>query len=86
MADVESKVLDLIAEKAGADRATLTRDTPLADLALDSMDFVEVVFDLEEAFDISIPFSANSTDPSGATFRTVGDVIDQVSSLVAKTG
>ena len=86
MADVESRVLDIIAEKAKADRASLTRATPLADLALDSMDFVEVVFDLEEAFDISIPFSANSTDASGANFQTVGDVVDQVVKLVPKDG
>jgi acyl carrier protein len=85
MIEVESKVIEIIAKQANADRATLARATPLADLALESMDFVEIMFELEDAFDISIPYSANSPETGNTTYGTVGDVIDHVAILVGKS-
>jgi acyl carrier protein len=79
MADVEGAVLDIIAEKAKADRASLTPQTEISNLTLDSLDLVEIIFQIEERFDISIPYNANeSVDAAGAGFKTVGDVIDLV--------
>jgi acyl carrier protein len=79
MADVEGAVLDIIAEKAKADRASLTPQTEIATLTLDSLDIVEIIFQIEEKFDISIPYNANeSVDAAGAGFKTVGDVIGLV--------
>jgi len=86
MADIESKVLDIIAAKANVDRAAMTRATPMASLPLDSMDFVEILFALEETFDISIPFSANKPEASGGVFETAGDVVDQVTKIVTQSG
>ena len=55
----ESRIIDIIAEQAMIDSSGLTAQTQLADLALDSLMMVEVVFALEEAFDVAIPFNAN---------------------------
>lgn len=86
MASVESDVLDIIAKQANIDRAKLTRDANMAELDIQSLDVVEIIFALEEKFDITVPYNAN--DPSGAaagvSFKTIGDVIDAVEKLVAE--
>lgn len=55
-----ARVIDIIAQQAMLDRATIAPDTPLASLALDSLVMVEIVFALEENFGVSIPFNANT--------------------------
>jgi acyl carrier protein len=42
---------------------------------------VEIIFELEERFDIEIPFNANQG--SAGAFGTVGEVIAAVDELVA---
>lgn len=59
----EIQIIDIIAAQAMIDADTLTAQTKLADLALDSLMMVEVVFGLEEAFDVAIPFNANTKGP-----------------------
>ena len=56
---------------------TLTSDL-IADLGFDSLQVLEVVAELEDRFDISIPLNAVPTT------RTVGQVVAQVASLVAE--
>lgn len=63
LSKTESQIIDIIAAQAMIDAATLSAQTKLADLALDSLMMVEVVFGLEEAFDVSIPFNANTDAP-----------------------
>lgn len=86
MADVESDILDIIAKQANIERSKLTRDSGIAELDIQSLDVVEIIFALEEKFDITIPYNAN--DPSGAaagiSFNTVGDVIDAVKKQIAQ--
>lgn len=52
-------VIAIIAQQAMIDDSQITAHTPLAELALDSLVMVEIVFALEEAFDVAIPFNAN---------------------------
>lgn len=63
LSKTESQIIDIIAAQAMIDPATLTAQTKLADLALDSLMMVEVVFGLEEAFDVAVPFNANTNTP-----------------------
>lgn len=84
MGSVENDVLEIIAKQANIDRAKLTRNAEMAELDIQSLDVVEIVFALEEKFDITVPYNAN--DPSGAaagvSFKTIGDVVDAVQKLV----
>lgn len=83
MNEVYDKVVGLIAEKAKVDPATLNRDTQIQDINIDSLDVVEIFFDVEEAFDISIPYNVNEEKLSdNANFRTIGNVVDTVSKIV----
>jgi acyl carrier protein len=84
MASFESDVLDIIAKHSNIDRTKLTRDANMAELDIQSLDIVEIIFAIEEKFDITVPYNAN--DPAGAaagvSFKTVGDVVDAVEKLM----
>jgi len=56
---------------------TLSSDL-IADLGLDSLQVLEVVAELEDRFDISIPLN------DVPTTRTVGQVVTQVAGLLAQ--
>jgi len=75
MSDVVDDVLDIIAEKGQVDRERLDPSAKLMDLNISSLDVVEIVFALEEKFNIEIPFNANN---SQLEFETVGQVIEAV--------
>lgn len=69
--DIEAKVIDIVAEQLGADRAKITRDTSFVDdLNADSLDTVELVMEFEDAFETSIP------DDKAENIKTVGQAID----------
>ena len=82
MADVASSVLEVIAKQAKVEPDKVTRDTPLAELNLESLDTIELIFALEEKFNIEIPYNANEANTAGINFTTAGDVIDAVAKLV----
>jgi acyl carrier protein len=42
-----------------------------------------MIFDLEEKFDIQIPYNANTNNPR-TEFDTVGNVVSAIENLVAK--
>lgn len=57
---ITARVIAIIADQAMIDLADISADTALADLNLDSLVMVEIVFALEEAFDVTVPFNANT--------------------------
>jgi len=68
-----------IGEDIDAEKVTL--EANLEDLGIDSMDVVEIIFDLEETFDIDVP---NPGDVEGGNikFNTAQDVINIVKTLI----
>jgi acyl carrier protein len=70
---IEDKVIDIISEQMGADKAEITRDTSfINDLNADSLDTVELVMEFEDEFDMSIP------DEEAEKIQTVGAAIDYI--------
>ena len=59
------------------------RTTP-DELGLDSLALVEVVFGIEEAFDISVPYNANDPAESQFDLSNVGAIVDAVKQLIAE--
>mmetsp|Transcript_16711 Transcript_16711/g.44994 ORF Transcript_16711/g.44994 Transcript_16711/m.44994 type:complete len:118 (+) Transcript_16711:44-397(+) len=56
MSDVEEKVKGIIAEQLGVDAAKVTPDASFTeDLGADSLDAVELIMAMEEAFGVEIP-------------------------------
>lgn len=80
---IEDRVIAILAEQALLDPSEVRPDAKLADLGIDSLGLVEVVFALEEAFDVQIPF--NSNDPGASEFdvSTVGTMAQAMESLIA---
>lgn len=83
MSDVASDVIAIIARKKRVDRPAVEVSDRLEDLGLESLDAVEMIFDLEEKFDIQIPYNANTNNPR-TEFATVGDVVAAVENLIAQ--
>jgi acyl carrier protein len=65
------------------DKPTVELSDRLEDLGLESLDAVEMIFDLEEKFNIEIPYNANTNNPR-TEFDTVGDVVKLIQNLVDK--
>jgi acyl carrier protein len=80
MAEVASDVMAIIANKLRGGRPAIQLTDRLEDLGIESLDAVEMIFELEEKFDIEIPYNANDSRPE---FDTVADVVRAVEGLVA---
>jgi acyl carrier protein len=76
-------VIAIIAKKKRVEKPTVDLTDRLEDLGLESLDAVEMIFDLEEKFDIEIPYNANTNNPR-TEFDTVGDVVKLIQKLVDK--
>jgi acyl carrier protein len=79
MANVESDIFEIIAAKAAVDRAKVISGASLEELEIESLDVVEIIFVIEEKFDINVPFNANDQE---LIFDTVGDVVKAVENLI----
>ena len=81
---VADDVLEIVAKQVKADRAKVSRSTSLAELNIQSLDLVEIIFSIEDKFDIEVPYNANDPRSAGVTFQTVGDVIDAIAKLTSE--
>ena len=80
----EQDVFEIVAKQAKTDAAALTRVTKLTDLNLQSIDVVELVFAIEEKFDIEVPYSPSDQNTAGISFQSVGEIVDAVDKLIAE--
>lgn len=63
------KLVDLIAKELSVSKENITKETHLQnDLGADSLDAVELIMSIEDAFEISI------SDENAAGLKTVGDI------------
>lgn len=73
----------ILVEKAGKNADDITMKTELGDLGIDSFDFIEFVFYIEDEFDIQIDVNSNQSD---LPMKTVGDIVASVNQLIAAKG
>lgn len=70
MAELESKVKAIIADKLGVAEADITVEASFTDdLGADSLDTVELIMEFEKEFDVTIP------DEDAEKIATVGDAV-----------
>ena len=84
MENIEEKVLELVGKQTGIDPKQITLNRKFEDLNLDSVAIVELVFSLEEAFDISIPFEGLDESEIKKRFYTVSSLSDYLKDLLHK--
>ena len=75
--DLTDRVIGIIAETQHLDREKVTIDSSFADLNIDSLDGMQILFALENEFDINIP------DDDVRTVRNVRQMCEGVAKLVA---
>ena len=74
--ELTRRILRIIAETQRKDPAQVTIDSSFEELGIDSMDGVNIVFALENEFDINVP------DEEVKTIRNVRDMVEGVRTLV----
>lgn len=84
--DVCKQVAKIIAEQAMLDPEDIKPDTTMEELGLDSLALVEVIFAIEETFDITVPFNANEPNSSEFDISKVSQIVAGVRSLIAAKG
>jgi acyl carrier protein len=75
--ELEEKVLSVIATSKRIPREQVSIDSSLEDLGMDSLDQLNLLFALENDFNISIP------DEEAKSIRTVSQMVEGVRKLVA---
>ena len=77
---VEEQIRDTVSRIAHVDKSIVTRESTFKDMKADSLDIVQSLVAVEEAFDIEIP------DEEAQKFRNFGDFVDYVENQVTKKG
>jgi acyl carrier protein len=77
MDETAERCIAIIAKAKNIPTENITLDTTFEELNIDSLDKINISFEVEEAFDIAIP------DDALGSLKTVGDVVRGVDQLVA---
>ncbi len=77
MDDVTTRIIELIAKSKSIPVDSITPESSFDELQIDSLDKINLTFEVEDAFSIEIP------DDSLNSLRTVADVVAGVHSLLA---
>ncbi len=84
MADgLEEKIVAVIRSKSEAAADDIKPDTLLADLDIHSLEMAEIIFDIEEEYDVEIDMN---TSDVWNNLETVNDIVVAVRELIAKKG
>jgi acyl carrier protein len=68
----------MLVEKLGIEASQITPTANfIRDLGIDSLDYIELIMEFEQAFDIRIP------DTEGEQLKTVGQAVDYIESKLA---
>ena len=78
--DVSEKILSLIAAVKRLPRDKVLLDSSFEELGIDSLDGINLIFEVEGAFDISIP------DEQARSIRSVRQMVEGVNRLLATSG
>lgn len=76
---IEKKVIELIAEKKRIPPESITLDSTFLELGIDSLDGMDLLFNFEEAFKLSIP------DDVAQQMKSVRQVVEALKAALANT-
>jgi acyl carrier protein len=77
MNEIASRCIDIIAKSKSIPPDTVTLASTFDELNVDSLDKINISFEVEEAFNVEIP------DDALGTIKTVGDMVAGVTKLRA---
>lgn len=79
MSSVQETIFGIISKEAGVDINKITRESTLKDLEIQSLDAVQIIFEIEDHYKITLP----DRDPNFDT-ESVKGLVDAVEKLVAE--
>jgi len=79
MSSVQETIFDIISKEAGIDLNKITLDSTLKDLEIQSLDAVQIIFEIEDRFKITLP----DRDPNFDTDSVKG-LVNAVEKLLAE--
>ncbi len=74
--DTAKKTIAIVADYKEMSEEEISVETTLAELEMDSLDALNLVFELEEAFDVEIP------DDKAFEMKTIGDMVEGINKLL----
>lgn len=80
--DLHRRVVAILGAQALREPSGLTPEMTLESLGIDSLGVAEVIFAIEEQFDVAVPFNANDPQAAGVDLGTVGSVCEAVARLL----
>jgi len=75
---IQATVVKILAEKALLKPGDVKLDFSISDLGLDSLGIVEIIFALEEQFNIEIDINFNNVNSSDFDISTVQEIIKSI--------
>ena len=79
---VKEIVIKILAEQSLLDTTEISENSTLEEIGVDSLALVEIIFALEEAFNITIPFNANDPTKSSFDISSISSIIKAVEELI----
>ncbi len=80
MESVQQKVTNMLIEKLGIEASQITPSANfIKDLGIDSLDYVELIMEFEQTFNIRI------SDTEGEQIKTVGQAVNYIEKKLAET-
>ena len=79
MSSVQQTIFEIIAKEAGIDIGRISLDSTLKDLEIQSLDAVQIIFEIEDHYKITMP----DRDPNFDT-ESVKGLVEAVERLVAE--
>lgn len=77
---IAETIKQIIAKQVNRAPEEITDDSELESLGIESLDLLEIVYEVETQFRIQVPYNAN--EPGAIALSTVGDVVRTVETLV----
>ena len=78
---IDNEIFGMLARHTQLENEKITPDTRLDSIGVDSLLMVEIIFDLEEHFDISIP-DPDFVGEQSQQFKTAADVVRNVKEVI----
>jgi acyl carrier protein len=78
MSSIQETIFEIISKEAGVDIGKITLDSTLKELEIQSLDAVQIIFEIEDHFKITLP----DRDPNFDT-ESVKGLVEAVEKLVA---
>ena len=76
--DITQQVIERVADYKEIPAEGITAETTIEELEMDSLDALNLIFELEEEFDLTIP------DDDAFEMKTIADIVKGVEELVAE--